>query len=181
MHRYRPSSVMTRFSSTFTPVRPTQCTFHAAWVCRVKMFILNYCNGYKHMGLLPNLIVKRLHVAEHDFSSVVINLKGSEFQKGITFKTGQVQLLNIPALMPTIPFTSPERSASHRRQVWWRFGLSAQQGLELAKIESGRTVLINGGTTSVGSSTIQMVKARGCKVVATCFDPQYRNSQKPWG
>lgn len=34
------------------------------------------------MGLLPNFIAKRPHVAEHDFAGIVVDGNGTEFQKG---------------------------------------------------------------------------------------------------
>lgn len=34
------------------------------------------------MGLLPNFIVKRPHVAENDFAGVVVDANGTEFENG---------------------------------------------------------------------------------------------------
>jgi NADPH:quinone reductase-like Zn-dependent oxidoreductase len=34
------------------------------------------------MGLLPNFITKRPHVAEHDFAGIVINGNGTRFKNG---------------------------------------------------------------------------------------------------
>src|SRR5688572_1585029 len=46
--------------------------------------------------------------------------------------------------------------------------LTAWQGLvEIAKLESGQTVLIHGGSGGVGSFAVQIAKARGAKVIAT--------------
>ena len=34
------------------------------------------------MGLLPNFIARRPHVAEHDFAGVVVDANGTEFENG---------------------------------------------------------------------------------------------------
>ncbi len=46
--------------------------------------------------------------------------------------------------------------------------LTAHQALfEIAKLESGQSLFVNGGSTAVGASAIQLAKAIGCKVTAT--------------
>ena len=48
-------------------------------------------------------------------------------------------------------------------------GLTAWQSLvEVGKAQSGQRVLINGTTGGVGIFAVQIAKARGCYVVATC-------------
>ena len=38
--------------------------------------------GYKMMGLMPNFIARRPHVAEHDFAGVVVDANGTALQNG---------------------------------------------------------------------------------------------------
>jgi NADPH:quinone reductase-like Zn-dependent oxidoreductase len=48
-------------------------------------------------------------------------------------------------------------------------GLTAYQALtHLAELESGQSIFINGGSSSVGRLAIQMAKTRGCRVTTSC-------------
>ena len=38
--------------------------------------------GYKLMGLMPNFLMKRPHVAEHDFTGIIADANGTEFTPG---------------------------------------------------------------------------------------------------
>lgn len=51
-------------------------------------------------------------------------------------------------------------------------GITAHLGLfECARLKSGETVFVNGGTGGVGSTVVQMAKAVGAKVVTTAGSP----------
>ena len=39
--------------------------------------------------------------------------------------------------------------------------------MDVGKLESGQTILVNGGSSAVGALAIQIAKAKGAKVVAT--------------
>lgn len=48
-------------------------------------------------------------------------------------------------------------------------GLTAYHMLvDVVKVQSGQTIFVNGGNTSVGRCAIEIAKAKGCKVVASC-------------
>lgn len=52
-------------------------------------------------------------------------------------------------------------------------GLTAYQCLfNIAKLESGQSIFINGGSTSVGIIAIQLAKAIGCTVTASASAPK---------
>lgn len=134
--------------------------------------------GWKLMSLLPNLLANRPHVAEHDFSGVVVDANGTRFANGdqvfgwipatLQRKTRQgtlTQYLKVPAeYVLRRPSTVTPIEASGIALA----ALTSYQALHtIAQLEPEQTILINGGSTAVGAFAIQIAKARGAKVVAT--------------
>ncbi|KAF8508092.1 quinone oxidoreductase [Hysterangium stoloniferum] len=136
--------------------------------------------GWKLMGLLPSFVAGRPHVAEYDFAGTIVHTNETSFKNGdevfgwiplTPLRTGRgalAQYVRIPAdhiaLKPSnIDFSQAAGIAMT--------ALTAYQGLEHMKLEPGQTIFINGGTTGVGSFAIQLAKAKGCIVVATCSTP----------
>jgi len=137
--------------------------------------------GWKLMRFAPNFIAKRPYIAEHDFAGTIVYPNKSNFSKGdavfgwippqLTFQTGQgalAQYVRVPAdhVAPK-PSNVDFTQASGMALV----GMTAFQCLKLAGLEAGQTIFINGGTTGVGSTAIQIAKAKGCRVVATTSTP----------
>ncbi|KAJ3504181.1 hypothetical protein NLJ89_g8070 [Agrocybe chaxingu] len=134
--------------------------------------------GWKLMRVLPNFLAKRPHVAEHDFSGVIVDSNGTEFSNGdpiygwipsdLQQKTRQgsiQQYLRVPVdyIVPRPPNVTPIQAAGITLAT-----TAAHQALvAVAKVEAEQTVFINGGSTSVGAYGIQIAKAKGAKVVAT--------------
>jgi len=86
----------------------------------------------------------------------------------MTLKTGQGALAQYTRL-PADHITHKPAAVSFTQAAGIGLaGTTAYQGLERAKLEAGQTILVNGGTTAVGSFAIQIAKAKGCTVVATC-------------
>ncbi|KAF9036600.1 hypothetical protein BJ165DRAFT_1532722 [Panaeolus papilionaceus] len=133
--------------------------------------------GWKMMKL-PNLFAKRPHVAEHDFSGVVVDANGTSFSNGdnvfgfisvnLQQKTRQgalAEYARLPAdhLMLRPPHVTPVEAAGLTLA-----GATSYQALfRIAKLEAHQTIFINGGSTAVGAFAIQMAKAKGARVVAT--------------
>ncbi|KAF8610456.1 NAD(P)-binding protein [Ceratobasidium sp. AG-I] len=135
--------------------------------------------GYKLMAFLPNLFARRPHVAEHDFTGTVVDPGSSNYKVGdavfgfipvpLQQKTGQGALAQYISISPNLIATRPPSLVATQAAGIALAGVTAHQALfRLLHIESGQHILINGGSSSVGSFAIQIAKAHGCSVTATC-------------
>ncbi|KAF8968383.1 hypothetical protein BDZ97DRAFT_432692 [Flammula alnicola] len=134
--------------------------------------------GWKIMRLMPNLFMKRPHVAEHDFSGVVIDANGTSFSNGdnvfgwipvdLQQKTCQGALAEYARVPADHIVLRPANVTPIQASGITLTALTSYQALyKLAKLEPDQTVFINGGSSTVGAFAIQLAKARGAKVVAT--------------
>lgn len=130
------------------------------------------------MGLLPNFIARRPHVAEQDLAGVVVESKSHHFVSGQRV----FGLLHVPHQLK-----SHEGSLTEYTRVPEQYlgalpesvsfvdgagialtSLTAYTALvKMANIQEGQNVFINGGSTSVGLYAIQIAKAKGAKVWAS--------------
>lgn len=93
------------------------------------------------------------------------------FPLALVFKTGQGALAQY-VRVPADHFASKPSNINFIQASGISLaGITAMQGIRHSGLEAGQTILINGGTTAVGSTAIQIAKAIGCKVVATCSTP----------
>lgn len=130
------------------------------------------------MGILPNFAAGRPFTSENDVSGVIIDAGDSEFKIGdrvfgfvdmeFQKKTQQGSLAEYTRLLsaqtallpPNISFTQGAGLAGS--------GVAAYGFLtDAGDIESGQSIFINGGSSSVGAFAIQIAKAKGCRVVAS--------------
>ncbi|KAJ7130309.1 NAD(P)-binding protein [Mycena epipterygia] len=127
--------------------------------------------GYKLMGAVPNLLAGRPHVAENDFTGIVVDPNGSEFTAGdkVFGSSLRIGTLTEYAVIPSESMVSvpPNISAVEAAGLGIVVATAYQGLVAKLKIESGQTVFINGGSSGVGLSAIQIAKSMGCKVVAT--------------
>ncbi|TDL27567.1 NAD(P)-binding protein [Rickenella mellea] len=135
--------------------------------------------GYKLMKMLPNWLAKRPHVAENDFAGVVVDANGTAFANGdevfgwiptdLQQKTSQGCLAQY-ARVPVDYFVKKPNNITPTEAAGITLtAATAYKGLvEIAQIEEGQSVFINGGSSSVGIFAIQIAKSKGCKVVASC-------------
>jgi len=154
------------------------CVRYLSLIIHVSTLSVFLYRGWKLMRLLPNLLAKRPHVAEHDFSGVVVDANGTEFSKGdnvygwipakLQQSTGQgaiAQYVRVPAdnIVSRPPNITPIQAAGVTLTA-----LTSYQALyNTARLEPEQTILINGGSSAVGAYAIQLAKARGAKVVVT--------------
>jgi len=137
--------------------------------------------GYKVMSDMPSFVTKRPAVPEQDYSGVVAGGDPS----GTNLKVGDEVFGTIPAtlqikngvgVMAEYCLASPKTCLPKPKNISFAeaagiglAGLTAWQSLvDSGKIQAGQRVLINGTTGGVGIFAVQIAKAKGCHVVATC-------------
>lgn len=152
------------------------------------------------MSVLPSIIARRPHVAEHDFTGIVADAGTSDYKVGdavfgeipvrksnrlmcITIlkhhpmlalqqKTGQGALAQYISIPTTLIALRPPSLVATQAAGIALAGVTAYHALFISMgIESGQHILINGGSSSVGSCAIQIAKAHGCTVTASCSTP----------
>ncbi|KAF8146995.1 hypothetical protein K438DRAFT_1944350 [Mycena galopus ATCC 62051] len=121
------------------------------------------------IAIVPNFIARWPHlVPECDVAGMVVDGNGTEFKKGDLVFGGKfgvmAEYIVIPAasLVPKPPNVTPVEAAGVPLVL-----LVAYQAMANLEVRAGQTVFINGGTSSVGLSAIQLAKSMGCTVVAT--------------
>jgi NADPH:quinone reductase-like Zn-dependent oxidoreductase len=134
--------------------------------------------GWKTMKFLPNLFAKRPHVAENDFSGVVVDANGTNFSNGdnvygwiptkLQLETRQGALAEYICAPADYFVLRPSNITPVQAAGITVAGLTSYQALiHVGKLEPEQTVFINGGSSAVGAFAIQIAKAKGARVVAT--------------
>ncbi|TFK93483.1 NAD-P-binding protein [Polyporus arcularius HHB13444] len=134
--------------------------------------------GYKVLGFLPSFVLKRVNAYEFDFAGIVADANGTELKDGDevvgtipvprTLSSGWGALAQYTKALASEVVPRPKNVTSTQAAGFGIAGLTAYQALEdVAKLEAGQSVFINGGSTAVGSFAIQLAKAKGAKVAAS--------------
>jgi len=134
--------------------------------------------GYKVMRLAPGFILKPPRVAEHDLTGTVIDANDST-----RFKVGdkvfgfvpafsvdkQGALAQYVAISEEFLAKRPENLSLHEAAGLALVAVTSLKSvLEDGKVEDGQHVFVNGGSSSVGLTAIQILKAHGCKISVSC-------------
>ncbi|TFK27373.1 NAD(P)-binding protein [Coprinopsis marcescibilis] len=134
--------------------------------------------GYQMLKLLPNFLARRPIVPEFDFTGVIVDSRDSEHKVGdevfgfiiyqwrFYSKTKSGALAEYICVPGKFVMKRPSNISPIEAAGLGLAGMTAFQALDEAMLEEGQTLLVNGGSTSVGSFAIQIAKARGAKVVA---------------
>ena len=141
---------------------------------RVQAAALNPVD-FKLLEKMPNFIAHRPRPIGIDFSGYVVDPGDSDFKPGEAVfgyahpmygrKTKQGSLAEY-VVVPAIDIARRPSTVSAIEAAGITLtALTALQGLEQANLEEGQTLLINGGSTSVGLAAIQLAKIKGAKVV----------------
>lgn len=134
--------------------------------------------GYKMMGLLPNFIARRPHVAENDFAGVVVDANGTALQAGQEVygwiplprqqSSKQGALCEYTRVPARLVFPKPAHVKTTEAAGLGLAGMTAYHALfGTAQLEPGQRVFVNGGSTAVGIYAIQLARALGCTVDAS--------------
>ncbi|KZT51770.1 NAD(P)-binding protein [Calocera cornea HHB12733] len=130
--------------------------------------------GYKLMSM-PNIMVKRPVIAEHDLSGEIVNGNGTEFKVGdevfgmvpadLSMKTGWGSMQEY-AIVPAEALVLKPKNIDFKTAAGVALaGQTAYEALfQIGKLEAGQRVFINGGSSSVGTIAIQLAKNAGARV-----------------
>ncbi|KAI0756937.1 NAD(P)-binding protein [Daedaleopsis nitida] len=134
--------------------------------------------GYKALGIVPSFILRRIKAYEFDLAGVVVDGNGTEFKEGdevfaVTavpqvLSSGYGALAQYTVARASQTALRPKNTTPSQASGFGIAAMTAYQALtEIAKLEAGQSVFINGGSTAVGSYAIQIAKAMGAKVAAS--------------
>ncbi|EFI28442.1 quinone oxidoreductase-like protein [Coprinopsis cinerea okayama7 len=136
--------------------------------------------GYKMMSVTPDFVFKRPYVADYDIAGVIVDENDSTFKKGDevfgwTFAWVKTAYQKVPKQGALSEYAvvaasslalKPKNITPVQAAGVTLTALTALHNLDEAGLEEGQTILVNGGSTAVGSFAIQLAKIRGAKVVA---------------
>jgi len=132
--------------------------------------------GHKMMELIPNFLVQRPHVAEFDFTGTIADRNGTHFNNGDKVfgmiwseKKRQGSLAEYAMVKVEAVALRPDNLSLEQAAGLALVGQTVWQALfDVAKVETGQSVFVNGGSSSVGLVAIQLLKAKNCIVGTSC-------------
>ncbi|KAH6919009.1 quinone oxidoreductase [Coprinopsis sp. MPI-PUGE-AT-0042] len=142
---------------------------------RVQAAALNPVD-HKTLETMPNFVANRPRVSGTDFAGYIVDPSDSDFKAGdpvfgyahlVYARKSKQGALGEYVVVPAHDVARlPSNIKPIEAAGVTLTAVTALQILEDAQLEEGQTVLINGGSTSVGLFVIQIAKIKGAKVVA---------------
>ncbi|KAH6919008.1 quinone oxidoreductase [Coprinopsis sp. MPI-PUGE-AT-0042] len=142
---------------------------------RVQAAALNPVD-HKTLATMPNFIANRPRVNGSDFAGYIVDPGDSDFKAGdpvfgyVHISYARQSKQGALAEYVVVPAYDVAHRPSNIKLIEAAgvtlTALTALQALEMGKLQEGQTLLINGGSTSVGLFAIQMAKIKGAKVIA---------------
>ncbi|KAF8056086.1 hypothetical protein FPV67DRAFT_1533820 [Lyophyllum atratum] len=134
--------------------------------------------GYKLMGFFPDFLRGRPIPSGMDLSGVIVDSNNTEYENDdpiygfmtldLCKSTKQGALSQYVRLPTTHLVRRPPSVTALEAAGLGMVSLTAYTALvQLAQVEAGQTVFINGGSSGVGAAAIQIAKALGARVVAS--------------
>jgi len=134
--------------------------------------------GFKMNMLLPGFAIKRPVCPELDLSGEVVLANDTEFVVGDEvvalihpddLKSGNGALMEYAVVRANLCVLKPKNVDFQTASGIGIVGATAYQGLvDMAQVEEGQRVFVNGGSSGCGIWAIQIARARGCEVDASC-------------
>ncbi|EED85578.1 predicted protein [Postia placenta Mad-698-R] len=130
------------------------------------------------MKLIPNFILKKPYIPEHDLAGIVVDANDTEFQNGdevfgfipvsAAVKERKGALAQYASISASHIVRRPVNVTPTQAAGIPLAAMTAYQALfDVAHLKPEQHVFINGGSTAVGGFAIQIAKSIGCKVVAS--------------
>ena len=112
-----------------------------------------YHSGYKKMGLIPNVFIKRPHVAEMDFTGAIVDANDTHFKNGDKVfgmiwsdNKRQGSLSQYTVVRAEAVALRPNNLSVEQAAGLALVGQTVWQALfDVAHVESGQSVFVNGG------------------------------------
>jgi len=132
--------------------------------------------GHKMMKFIPSILIRRPYIAEFDFTGTIADRNGTHFNNGDKVlgmiwleNKRQGSLAEYAMVRVEAVALRPDNLSVEQAAGLALVGQTVWQALfDVAQVETGQSVFVNGGSSSVGLIAIQLLKAKNCTVGTSC-------------
>ncbi|KAJ6495300.1 hypothetical protein C8R45DRAFT_900023 [Mycena sanguinolenta] len=124
---------------------------------------------WKMMAGLPNFVAGRPHIVQElDHAGIVVDANGTDFRNGDPVFGATYGVMAEYVVVPAAKLVLQPPNVTAVEAAGFPVVLrTAKQAIANLNLRAGQTVFVNGGSSAVGLSAIQIAKSMGCSVVAT--------------